>query len=207
MISTYTSLDTLFSKMVRELDMETVPHQDLVEYTRTVLQTIGAGIDSGQWDLQEITLPVVNHLAKLPGDFYLVNEAHFFLPYRVVNNSLLLDQLEGEVTVPYLAFLKDEYGNLLYPDLPSYQDALRWYFLSMKALQGKAVSQEFSFTACNQYFINKCGEARGDGNMPSIHSIQKLSNDRNNLRYDTNPLSHGFRNQGKVYQRRTFRGR
>ena len=205
MINSFISLDQVFGKLQRDLDLETVPYYDLVEWTRFALQEIGGSVESGQYSQTYVTLPVIDHYVALPGDFFCVDESRFMSPYKVSLGSLIVNQISGEITLHYLAFPVDVYGNLLFPDDTAYQDALLWYFMSKLALQGKLTNREFTFEYCNQKWSQKKWEARGNANMPNIHTVQGVATDRLNMRYDTNPLAHGFRNQGKAYNR-TSRG-
>lgn len=202
MINSFISLDQTFSKLQNDLDLEVVPYHSLVEWTRFALQEIG-GI--GQYFPTTITLPVIDHYAELPGDFFCVDEGKFMKPYKVSLGSLILAQNQGEVTLHYQAWPTDEDGALLIPDDTAYQDAIRWYFMSMMALQGKLTNREFSYEYCNGKWCQKKLEARGNAGMPTIHQLQGQAIDRLNMRHDTNPLAHGFRNQGKTYNRTSRR--
>lgn len=206
MIGRLISIDALFSRIVEDNDLESVPHNSMINWTKAALRQIGA---YAQFESVCCSLSVVDYKATQPADFYRVDEGKFFLPYKLSGDGLVFKEREARYDFHYLRFPTDLEGELLIPENDSYQDAIKWYMFSMPALNKflQLHHKDLTVSYCDDRWQQKKMEARAEANMGGIHQLQQAENDRRNLKQNMNPIRNGFAGMGRITPRATTRTR
>ena len=129
------------------------------------------------------------------------------LDYNITHNTITASFESGFFTVQYLAIPCDEDGFPMVPDDVAYYDALFWkvvYHLSLRGFDFQNPQlKDITFTKYN--WGRHMRNARGSGNMPDLHQLEKLKNNWLRLYPDGNPEQSGYASIGRP-QRLDFNG-
>jgi hypothetical protein len=189
----YVSSKQIISKVFRDLNLR----DDNSDRWHDFVEWIGEGMEfihiHATLCKKQVTLPVENHRALLPCDYYsdgqvlqqdvFAKQNDSFYPPGKVPYSFSIDfpyintsYRDGELTLEYLAFPIDSEGFPLIPDNPYVREALFWYVLAKMIMGGYTHSDPtFNYLYARDQWKEYCHKAKTHYRMPqSINDMEQL---------------------------------
>lgn len=136
-----------------------------------------------------------NHnFAMIPGD---KRTTFSDFDYRINDRTITVNFPEGGITLTYWAIPVDEDNLPLIPDEESVLEACTWKVAEMLTYQGyKFKNGDLTTNYCRAKWNFYVKSARADLRMPDIHSLNRMSNEWNQLLPRTNHYEQAFRYLG-----------
>jgi hypothetical protein len=178
----YKSIKETISYVVMNLGLgdKQIPWLDFIEWGMYVLQQIRAY--SQFLEVQDYVIELENGRGKLPTDFYRSNENPGLI-YKIVGDTIIVDSKEESVKFNYLAFMTDDEGFLMIPDIVSYDEAIMWHVASRLAIRDELPNKQLTHQYCNQMYHMYVKQARSRAN--ELSEDQKAMFAKGHLTFNT----------------------
>jgi hypothetical protein len=175
-----TSIEELYSKLVRELPLQEELNESYVtEWVREALKKID---NYAQWEQKSLKVTIKEYVTPLPADFYAFDATKSNQSARLQGSYAYFGIRNGTATIHYLAMPLDKKGRPFIPDTEDYKDALMYYITSKLYKKGLLIPDRDN-NEKTEYdkWLDKKREARADLHLAQHHKIQKIADDYHSM--------------------------
>jgi hypothetical protein len=178
----FKSIKETISYVVMNLGLgdKQIPWLDFIEWGMYVLQQIRAYT---QYEEKVGVIQLEHGRGKLPCDFYKALE-NPGLTYKLVNDTIITNASNSEISFNYLAFITDEEGFIMIPDIVSFDEAIMWFIASRLAIREELSNKQLTHQYCTQMYHMYVKQARARAN--ELTEDQRATFAMNHLSFNTN---------------------